>query len=264
ASLLVLQGEQELANVNAEQPLAVGSAFKLAVLAALRGEIEQGQRRWDEVVALQPDWKSLPSGLLQDWPDGTALTLETLATLMISLSDNTATDTLIHTLGRQPIESLSSRNRPFLSTREFFALKNPQNASVLEQFRAGDEAERRTLLGALAEAPLPSVNVFAGDPVAPDVEWFFSAQELCALMAQVDDLPLMQVNPGVADPQSWAATAFKGGSEPGVLNLTSQVQSRSGTPYCVSATWNSSSQSLDEAALTQLYSGILTGLQSAP
>ncbi|MBD0270074.1 MAG: serine hydrolase, partial [Cyanobacteria bacterium Co-bin8] len=145
ASLLVLQAERELANVNAEQPLAVGSAFKLAVLAALQGEIEQGRHRWDEVVTLQPGWKSLPSGLLQDWPDGTALTVETLATLMISLSDNTATDALIHTVGRQPIEVLSPHNRPFLTTRDFFALKNPQNALLLSQFRAGDEADRRAL-----------------------------------------------------------------------------------------------------------------------
>lgn len=84
-----------------DTPLAVASAFKLLVLAALREEVEAGRRAWDEVVRLEEAWKSLPSGLLQGWPEGSPLTLHTLAALMISLSDNTATDALIALLGRE-------------------------------------------------------------------------------------------------------------------------------------------------------------------
>ncbi|MFL9455456.1 serine hydrolase [Tolypothrix bouteillei VB521301_2] len=47
---------------------------------------------WKDVVQLQPSEKSLPSGMLHTWPDGSYLTVQTLASLMISLSDNTATD----------------------------------------------------------------------------------------------------------------------------------------------------------------------------
>ncbi len=60
ASLLVLQDGDELTALNAGQPLAVGSAFKLAVLAALQEQIEAGEHRWDEVVTLKPEWKGLP------------------------------------------------------------------------------------------------------------------------------------------------------------------------------------------------------------
>ncbi|MEM6429826.1 MAG: serine hydrolase, partial [Deinococcota bacterium] len=80
-----------LAQVNADTPLAVGSAFKLLILDVLQEQILRGEHTWDEVVSLQDNWRSLPSGMLQDWPVGTAVTLETLATLMISISDNTAT-----------------------------------------------------------------------------------------------------------------------------------------------------------------------------
>jgi beta-lactamase class A len=260
ASLLVLAGDQTLAAVNADEPLAVGSAFKLAVLAALRQEIDQGRLAWGDVVALQPGWRSLPSGLIQDWPVGSALTVETLATLMISLSDNTATDALIEIVGRAAIAALTPRNQPFLTTREFFALKNPANAAYLQQFREGNADERLAILSALATAPLPDGAVFSGNPVALDVEWFFSAQELCALMTQVQDLPLMGVNPGVARPQDWQALAFKGGSEPGVLNLTTGLTTAEGLTYCVAATWNDDTQPLDEGALTRLYSGLVAAL----
>lgn len=81
-------------------------------------------------------------------------------------------------------------------------------------------------------------------------------------MAQVKDLPLMGVNPGVATPQRWQSVAFKGGSEPGVLNFTTALTTSDGDRYCVAATWNDATQPLDETALSRLYSGILAGLQS--
>lgn len=263
ASLLVLSGDEVLAEVEADHPLAVGSAFKLAVLVALRKAIAQGTLNWHDVVTLEPEWRSLPSGLLQDWPSGTAITLETLATLMISLSDNTATDGLIHTLRREDIEALTPQNQPFLTTREFFALKNPANQDSLAAFRSANTAEQRQVLASLTTAPLPEASLFNGNPVALDVEWIFSARELCELMAQVQDLPLMGVNPGVAKSADWQKIAFKAGSEPGVLNLTTYLEAASDLTYCVSATWNDTTQPLDEIALSQLYGGILSGLASA-
>ncbi len=261
-SLLILKNGEELAALNPDEPLAVGSTFKLAVLAALQQQIESGDRTWDEGVKLRPEWKSLPSGILQDWPDGTVLTLETLATLMISISDNTATDALIHLVGRNAIETFSPRNTPFLTTREAFALKNPENAPLLQRYRDGDEAERRALLPQLEAAPLTPATPFGDDPVALDVEWFFTTRELCELMVAVQDLPLMSVNPGVANPADWAQVIYKGGSEPGVLNLTNGLRDAAGNQFCVSATWNNAEEPLDETALGSLYDQILLGLHS--
>lgn len=260
-SVLVLENGQPRASLNPDEPLAVGSAFKLAVLAALKAEIDAGKRKWSDVVELRPEWKSLPSGVLHSWPDGSPLTLHTLAAEMISISDNTATDALISTLGREPMEVLSPRNRPFLTTKEAFILKNPANKALLERYLKGDAAARRALLPELKSAPLPTESDFAGGPVALEVEWFFSVRELCGLMERVQSLPLMSINPGVASPADWARAAFKGGSEPGVLNLTTGLEGKNGKRYCVCATWNNPQAALDQTQLVALYSGILEALK---
>lgn len=261
-SLLILKNGEAQATVNADQPLAVGSAFKLAVLAALQEQVQTGELAWDTVVELQQEWKSLPSGILQDWPVGSALTIETLATLMISISDNTATDALIDIVGRENIEALTPRNQPFLTTREFFALKNPTNAAWLERYRQGDLEAKRQVLIEVPDLPLPNESVFAGAPVSPDVEWFFTSQELCQLIEQVAPLSAMRVNPGVANPADWQQIAFKGGSEPGVLNLTTWLKDEAGNTYCVVTTWNNPDQALDETALSQFHQSAIAGLKS--
>ena len=258
-SVLVLRDGVELASLNPDEPLAVGSAFKLAVLAVLRHEMASGRRAWTDVVELDEAWQSRPSGILQNWPAGSPLTLHSLAALMISLSDNTATDALIHTLGREAVEAIAPRNRPLLTTRELFTLKNPDNEDLLEQYRAADEAGRRAVLASAAGRAMATPDVFVS-PRALDVEWFFTTRELCTLMSAVEDLPLMSINPGVADPAEWERVAFKAGSEPGVLNLTTGLVDASGHSYCVSATWNHI-EALDEVTFWRLYAGVLEALK---
>ena len=260
-SLLVLEDGQPKVLLNSDTPLAIGSAFKLAVLAALQEQIQAGQRKWSDTVPLKAQWKSLPSGTLQNEPDGKPISLEQYATQMISISDNTAADALIYIVGRGNVERLTPRNQPFLTTREAFILKNPANKDVLGRYRKADPAERTALLPELAKLPLPGVDVFAGGPVAIDIEWFFSTAELCGLIEKVQALPLMSVNPGLANPTDWQKVAFKGGSEPGVLNLTSYLVAKSGKHLCVSATWNNPQAALDESQFYLLYSGLLAGLK---
>jgi hypothetical protein len=128
---------------------------------------------------------------------------------------------------------------------------------LLQRYRAGD----RGVLAELADAPLPEAGLFGNDPVEQDVEWFFTPKELCGLMKQVADLPLMSVNPGVADPSQWQRIAYKGGSEPGVLNLTTWLEA-DGKTYCVSATWNNPDAALEEIQFFTLYGGVIEGLRS--
>ncbi|MEM9090855.1 MAG: serine hydrolase [Cyanobacteria bacterium P01_F01_bin.53] len=262
----------DIASLNADKPLAVGSTFKLLILQALREQIAAGEHQWDEVVPLQEAWKSLPSGFLQTWPEGSQLTLESLATLMISQSDNTATDHLLNIVGRQAVEALletdtpvensnrndRNRNRPFLSTREAFVLKDPANVRVLRRWRRSDE--RRSLLSALAALPLPDVNIFNDGPQAIDVEWFLSARELCSAMDEIADLPLMSVNPGLVNPNDWEKVSFKGGSEPGVENFTTALVDANGRNFCVTATWNSEG-GIDELQFSTLYRSLIESVK---
>lgn len=259
-SLLVVSDAGVLADINSDTPLAVGSAFKLAIAAALKDQVAAGIRSWDDVVLLESRDISIPTGILQDWPVETPLTVQSLATLMISISDNTATDVLLRLVGRETVELYAPRNKPFLSTREAFILKATGNETLLEAWRGGDEAEKRALLVDLAEQPVPDLAAFSLQPTALDVEWYFTVGELVNLIAYVHDLPFMSVNPGVASASDWQYVAFKGGSEPGVLNLTTLLVAESGTTYIVSATWNDEDQALDETRFFTLYSGLLSAL----
>ncbi|MCG8365192.1 MAG: serine hydrolase [Pseudanabaenales cyanobacterium] len=255
--LLVLEKNNQLVAVNSTKPLAVGSTFKLAVLKALREKISsEKEYSWGDIVELKLHFKSLPTGILQDWPERSILTIESLASLMISQSDNTATDTLIHWIGKEKIEALTLElNHPFLTTREFFIIKN--NQEILKRYRDANKEQKKSILAEIKHYPLPDVEAIKEQPVALDVEWFFSTQELCSLIEETHDIPLMKINSGVADKDDWEQVSFKGGSEPGVLNLTTWLQAKNGKTYCVSATWNNVNELLDEPYFFSLYSGIL-------
>lgn len=246
-----------LAALDPGRLLAVGSTFKLAILGELQAQINAGQRAWTDEVTLEEADKSLPSGTLQNEAAGSRYSLRELASRMISVSDNTATNLLLRVVGRAGVEARLGQTA-IPNTRELFALKNPANLGLLRAYRSAglNRAERRAVLAQAAIAPLPGVTLFTGGPMAQDVEWFASTERLCDLMADVAALPETQQNPGVASPKDFARVSFKGGSEGGVLNLTTQVTTKAGRSLCVSATWNNAS-SLNEGQFLGLYTGLL-------
>ena len=222
--------------------------------------MKTGQHQWSEVTTLQASDKALPSGFLQTWPDSAPLTLQTLATLMISQSDNTATNVLLRLVGRDGVgQRLGLTVVP--STRDLFALKNPANKALLDAYLKGNDAQKRAVLEQAAAAPLPPVGLFAGDAVvAPQLEWFVPVTTLCSLMNEVAALPLTQINPGVADPSLFKTVSFKGGSEGGVINLTTQVTTNDGRTVCLSATSNDS-KPVDQSAFASAYSKLLQAVR---
>ena len=248
---LVLANGSELAAVEADRPLAVGSALTLPILAALFRQIRLGQCAWDDVVALQAGWKSR-SGPLQNWPVGTHMTLETLATLMIVSRDNTATDGLIHWLSRAEIEDVAPLNRPFLTTQNLCILRAPQNAALLAHYcRLTSAQAKRQLLaewdnsgwigrGETAQTNVDQLNRPLNQlPQISQVGHFFTPRQLCGLMAEVAELPIMAVNPGAfIDRADWLDVAYQGGADLGVLSLNYQLVAHSGTVYHISITWN--------------------------
>jgi beta-lactamase class A len=240
---------------DADKALAVGSAFKLGVLKALRDEIDSGARQWSDVVELQAADISLPSGMLQSWPVGAPLTLHSLASMMISISDNTATDALMHVVGRDKVE-VALGVAPALTTRELFTLKT--NRDLLARYQAGDVAAKRAVLEEIATMPPPDGSQ-ALTPHDQGAEWYVPPTKLCALIEAVADLGPMQINPGVANKADWASVAFKGGSETGVLNMTTAVTARDGTRYCIAASWNDV-KSIDQAKAAGPYASLLSKL----
>ncbi len=260
-SYLVMRDGETIAEQRRQEALAVGSTFKLAVLAAVDEAVSTGDLSWDQVVTVKDEWRSLPTGLVQDWPTGSHVTVQTLATLMISQSDNTATDALIDLVGRRAVEAYAPSSTPFLTTREAFVLKNPDNSELKERYLSGSTSAKRRVLRQLTDRELPDAALFGGAPVSPEVEWFFSVEELCSLMARVSDIDLTTVNPGPANADEWQRISFKGGSEPGVLNMTTRLTAEDGTHYCVSVTQNRDDAAIDQNAFVIAYQGILGSLR---
>ncbi|MFM7808971.1 MAG: serine hydrolase, partial [Planctomycetota bacterium] len=224
---------------------------------------------------LTPEIKSLPSGQLQEWPDGSPVTLATAANLMISRSDNTATDLLMHALGREHVEAMlapmgmrdPARTRPFLTTAEMFRLKFVDGGKGAATYAALDEAGRRDFLRTkLPSVPLTMESVDLGAFTSPthidSIEWFASAADLARAMDWLRrntegltpaSAPLLRgalaINPGLAiSDRQFPWIGFKGGSEPGVLNLTFLLKRADGAWFAVAATWNDPDDSLDEQA----------------
>ncbi|MEM6429227.1 MAG: serine hydrolase, partial [Deinococcota bacterium] len=188
-----------------------------------------------------------------------AVTLETLATLMISISDNTATDALIDILGRDTLEARTTHNKPFLTTREAFSLK--VDADALTRYRDADAAGKYDILTDLNP---PDLAGFTGEPMALDIEWFFSMNELCEQMHAVKDVPLTQISPGLANADRWQQVAYKGGSEAGVLAFVTWLEAASGEAYCVAVAQNDPDAALDEAVLSRLYRNLLVYVATLP
>lgn len=247
-----IDGAQVLASHNAARQFAIGSTFKLYVLSALSQAIARGERRWDDVVPL--DQRSFPSGQLQDWPPGSPLTLHTLATLMVSVSDNTATDQLMAVLGRDAVEaeiiasghSDPAATLPFLTTRELFLLKLDEE-TVLARYEASDVAGRRAMLAAMQDRELRTEDiqrVFATGPRFIGVEWFASAHDIARIYARLAADPvaldILSVNLGMDRSRfaGWSYAGYKGGSEPGVLNFSWLLRDEEGHWWVLVMSWN--------------------------
>lgn len=254
------EGRPERAAFNADAPLAVGSAFKLAVLSALQDEIREGKRRWTDVVLLSAQWKSLPTGVLQRWPDQTPMTIASYASEMISISDNTAADTLIHLVRGADLAKYQETNVPFLTTREMFILKSTGARALRSAYSAATTARARsTVLARVDAEPLPAANELLATPDLA-IEWHYSARDLCGFMSRVAGLPLMSINPGVADAGDFRRVAFKGGSDTGAINLTTMLVTKHGSRFCFSATLNDPSKPLDDTAFETAYAAAVRQL----
>jgi beta-lactamase class A len=257
------------AGVAPDRALAIGSAFKLWILAELSRQVVAGERRWSDVVPI--DRRSIPGGTLYGWPRGAPVTLHTLASLMISISDNSATDVLLHLIGREAVERMmerigvaaAARNRPLLSTLELSAIKTGPDIARDRWLRA-DEAERRRILArdyAGLDPASVDISRFTGAPLyIGGVEWFASPADLARTMDWLrvngDDgaRAILAINPGLA-PQiqgAFAYVGYKGGSEPGVISLTWLIRNRAGGWFAVSGIWNDPAAAVDPIRLAVL------------
>jgi Beta-lactamase enzyme family len=155
---------QPLHSIDPDSTAPFGSVLKLYVLYALGNAVAAGKVRWDQPLTVTTKLESLPSGVLQNEPDGTQISVLDAATKMITISDNTATDMLINLVGRSAVEealrttgmSNPALDRPFLTTSETSILTLEQSPTPAKHYLAAKEAGRQALLAHTVDRlPLP-------------------------------------------------------------------------------------------------------------
>jgi beta-lactamase class A len=267
---------------DAGKRLAIGSTTKLWVLLATEAKLaaSRGKLTWDSKLAIRDEAKSLPSGVLQDQPAGTELTVREFAHKMIGISDNTATDHLLAFAGREAVEramkaaghGAPALNTPFLSTRELFAVKLLATPEELDGLRRTKGTARRKMLEALGKRPMTLESVkdkIWTEPKLLEFEWFANGGDLCSAMASLgvagkfdpksEVLTALAQNPGMPiDRAVFPYVGFKGGSEPGVMNLTYLLQRADGRWFVVVATVNDPAKAVVEGTVVGAVGGAIS------
>jgi len=252
---LAPDGPRELLSHNAEQPLSIASAFKLYVLGAL---LESGLPL-EETVVLTERTRAFASGFLHQWPEGTPLTLLSVAALMISVSDNTATELLMQRLGRAAVEAMPAKMghahpellQPLPSALDLVRLKGDRTGQRGRLYLGLDARGRRAMLAELADLPRESLGI-SPYPRHLELGWWASPADLCRAQAwlwartQPGDRvrQLMSINTGVVT--SLPYLGFKGGGDAGVVSASFLIEDHSGATYVLGAAWNNREQAVTE------------------
>jgi beta-lactamase class A len=236
---------------DADVALPIASASKLYVLGALVARIERGEARWEDLLTIREDWSSLVPGEFEALLGTTPQPLSTYADAMMALSDNTATDHLIHLLGREAIEAQQGAmghtapelNAPFFTTRDLFTLKLALGPEERQAYIDASVTERKRLVEEVYPAvPRPAdldqrMAEWTGPRSVDSLEWFASASDLCRAFSWLKEaadrgpgaraMQSLALNTGVGvDVSTFRYVGFDGGSEPGVLSGTWLLQRR--------------------------------------
>ncbi|HEY6314676.1 MAG TPA: serine hydrolase [Streptosporangiaceae bacterium] len=267
----------------AARPLA--SMFKLFVLGALAHQIAAGRVSWDQDLTVTGALKSageVGPGYLQYVPAGTRVPVWQTATQMISISDNTAADMLIHLVGRSAVQAQDRQwsahaalNVPFLTTRELFLLKYVDPGLADQYLRLAPGQRAAFLASAVDSLPLSQAQLqnlpYALPADIDTLEWFASPNDICRAFAGLQQLAaqpalaqlgsvLSANNGGIGlDPAQWPTIWFKGGSEPGVLTLGYLGTNNKGQTFVVVAMLSDPAAVLSSSAVT----GLLAIVQGA-
>ncbi|MEV4316198.1 serine hydrolase [Actinocrispum sp. NPDC049592] len=263
ASEIVADGQCRVVHGVGEQvQRPLGSAFKLYVLGALGKAVAEHRASWTEQLAIRDDWKSLPSGVLQNDPAGTQHTLAEYADKMISISDNTATDHLIHRLGRDAVQrqlfafgnQRPQANIPFLTTKAMFELKATQYPARADAYLALPEWAKPVAVNALERLPLTGLAGWQKPEKIDQIEWFGSPNDMCRAYSGLakENQPeighALSINDaGIGlDRTRFPVIWYKGGSEPGVLTMNFLTRTATGRTFVSSVMVSDTAAPLNE------------------
>jgi len=217
---------------------------------------------------------------MQLQPAGAEFSLSHFADKMISISDNTATDHLLYTVGRTAVEAAvrsskhaqPSLDTPFLSTRELFLFKLATPATEIARYLALSPARRRAYVDKTLAGKSPTLDGADQWKTARQIdklEWFASSEDLCRVMGTLwtraqhaKAAPVLDVlakNSGLPiDKTVFPYVGYKGGSEPGVLSMTYLLRRNDDRWFVVTMSFNSDEGgAVEEGKIIGVVSGII-------
>lgn len=238
------------------RPLA--SMVKLYVLIAVAQAVQSGTLRWDQRLTLQSTDKAAGSGALIGAASGSTVTVQQAATLMIQISDNTATDLLIRAVGQsalaKAVASTGSSNAaklvPFTTIRQDIWLEWSTSAAAVQARARWAGASTQTRMSLMAPATAPGSPVPDATGAGTTARWqdglgyFASALDiakaqvvLARLVRQKGLEPLQSIldvtRTGITTPTSWRQVSFKGGTVMGVQTGSWYARTTSGDEVLV-------------------------------
>ncbi len=248
---------EPLEALNPDEELAAGPAYRLYLLGAILKE----RLSWEKIVKLRDSDRSAPPGPLNRWPEGSPLTVHTLAALTLAEGDDTASDALLRALGRRSVEydltalghSVPGLLEPFLKTSE--ALRLQASTGEALKYLNLPRDERYGFLDGLAGEPLTATAFTRGALGLDKIGWDASPADLCRLMAFFsgrDDKPALELlelgRPPVRAPEGYLYAGGGGGAYPGLYSAVWLLRNAGAKQFCLAAVWNDEERDLRAAS----------------
>ncbi len=223
--------------VDADVTVQTASVIKLAILYEAMVEVRDGRAQWDERITLRPGEAVAGSGVLTFLDTPVTLTLKDVLTMMVIVSDNTATNLAIDRFGIGPVNArmeLLGLKNTHLYKKVFRPAVGPMPADQ-PKFGLGKTTPREmgTLMGYIGECKLHEKGaanglgeaVFGG---VNDADRAVCGVALNMLKNQFYRETIPRYLETVDTSESGAAIASKTGSLDAVRNDVAIVMGRSG------------------------------------
>jgi beta-lactamase class A len=129
----------ETVAIDADRPVQTASVIKLGLMLQTYEQVRAGKLKLSQPVVLTKENQVGGSGILGQLDPGLSLTLKDTITLMITLSDNTATNMLIDTVGLAPTNQMLTQmglKNTYFYKKVFLAADGPMPADQ-KQFGLG-------------------------------------------------------------------------------------------------------------------------------
>jgi beta-lactamase class A len=122
--------------LGADERVRTASTIKVPIMAAAFARVAAGHSKWQDEVVLTKAKKVSGSGVLQELSDGLRLSLRDAVTLMIVLSDNTATNLVLDVVTADAVNARMDE----LGLKQTRALRKVMGGGVS---RAGEDPENK-------------------------------------------------------------------------------------------------------------------------